>query len=110
MDTRNKILNSAQRLIQAYTAPEEAETTLEVQGEDWLSLGTGYTRCGDLVRADYFVSFAAELRKPTPEEAKNPFVQLDTTAKAPPGTSPAGATSRPMQPMRKESATVSLPG
>jgi len=32
---------------------------------------------GDLVRADYFVSFAAELRKPTPEEAKHPFVELD---------------------------------
>lgn len=44
---------------------------------------------GDLVRADYFVSFAAELRKPTPEEARNPFVELDAAAKAPPGTSPA---------------------
>lgn len=46
-------------------------------------------KVGDLVRADYYVSFAAELRKPTPEEAKNPFVELDIAAKAPPGTSPA---------------------
>jgi len=46
-------------------------------------------KVGDLIRADYFVSFAAELRKPTPDEAKNPFVQLDATAKSPPGTTPA---------------------
>jgi len=46
-------------------------------------------KVGDLVRADYYVSFAAELRKPTPEEAKKPFVQLDAAGKAPPGTSPA---------------------
>jgi hypothetical protein len=51
-------------------------------------------KVGDLVRADYFVSFAAELRKPTPEEEKNPFVQLDAAAKAPPGTSPAGGVLR----------------
>lgn len=44
---------------------------------------------GDLVRADYFVSVAAEVRKPTPEEEKNPLVELGVTEKAPPGTSPA---------------------
>jgi len=46
-------------------------------------------KVGDLVRADYFVSIAAELRKPTPEEEKNPFVELNVAAKAPPGTTPA---------------------
>ncbi len=46
-------------------------------------------KVGDLVRADYYVSFAAELRPPTPEEAKNPLVVLDAAGKAPPGTSPA---------------------
>jgi len=44
---------------------------------------------GDFVRADYFVSFAAELRKPTPEEEKTPLIMLDAAGKAPPGTSPA---------------------
>jgi hypothetical protein len=46
-------------------------------------------KVGDFVRADYYVSFAAEVRKPTPEEEKNPIVVLDGAAKAPPGTSPA---------------------
>lgn len=46
-------------------------------------------KVGDLVHADYYVSVAAELRKPTAEEEKNPIVVLDATAKAPPGTSPA---------------------
>ena len=46
-------------------------------------------KVGDLVRADYFVSVAAELRKPTPEEEKTPLVVIDAAGKAPPGTSPA---------------------
>jgi hypothetical protein len=46
-------------------------------------------KVGDLVSADYYVGVAAELRKPTAEEEKNPFVLLDTAGKAPPGTSPA---------------------
>lgn len=46
-------------------------------------------KVGDLVEADYYLSFAAELRKPTPEEEKTPFVVLDAAGKAPPGTSPA---------------------
>ena len=45
-------------------------------------------KVGDLVRADYYVSFAAELRKPTPEEEKNPFVEIDAAAKAPPAPRP----------------------
>jgi hypothetical protein len=54
----------------------------------------GEVKVGDLVRADYYVSFAAELRKPTPEEEKTPFVLLETTAKAPPGASPAAGALR----------------
>jgi hypothetical protein len=46
-------------------------------------------KVGDHIRADYYVSFAAELRKPTAEEKKTPFVMLDAAGKAPPGTSPA---------------------
>jgi hypothetical protein len=46
-------------------------------------------KVGDLVQADYYVSLAAELRKPTPEEKKHPIVLLDVAGKAPPGTSPA---------------------
>jgi Cu/Ag efflux protein CusF len=46
-------------------------------------------KVGDHVHADYYVSVAAELRKPTAEEEKNPLVVLDAAGKAPPGTSPA---------------------
>jgi hypothetical protein len=46
-------------------------------------------KVGDLVQADYYVSIAAELRKPTPEEEKQPIQLLDAAGKAPPGTSPA---------------------
>lgn len=46
-------------------------------------------KVGDFVRADYYISVAAEVRKPTAEEEKNPIVLLDAAGKAPPGTSPA---------------------
>jgi hypothetical protein len=46
-------------------------------------------KVGDLVRADYYVSIAAELRKPTAAEKKNPIMLLEGAGKAPPGTSPA---------------------
>jgi hypothetical protein len=39
-------------------------------------------KAGDLVQADYYVSVAAELRKPTPEEEKHPLVVLDGGGKA----------------------------
>jgi hypothetical protein len=54
----------------------------------------GEVKVGDTVRADYFVSFAAELRKPTPEEEKEPLVELNATAKAPPESAPAGVVMR----------------
>ena len=46
-------------------------------------------KVGDLIAADYYVSFAAELRKPTAEEEKHPIEALGAAGKAPPGASPA---------------------
>jgi hypothetical protein len=46
-------------------------------------------KVGDTVRADYYVSLAAELREPTAEEKEHPIEVLAGAAKAPPGTSPA---------------------
>jgi hypothetical protein len=46
-------------------------------------------KVGDFVTADYYVSVAAELRKPTPEEEQNPITVIAGAAKAPPGASPA---------------------
>lgn len=46
-------------------------------------------KVGDSVRADYYVSVAAELRKPTKEEMEHPITYLDASGKAPPGTAPA---------------------
>jgi hypothetical protein len=49
----------------------------------------GEIKVGDNIAADYYVSIAAELRKPTPEEEKHPIVVLDGLAKAPESTAPA---------------------
>jgi hypothetical protein len=46
-------------------------------------------KVGDLVNADYYISIAADVRKPTPEEEKEPITVLAGAGKAPPGTSPA---------------------
>lgn len=46
-------------------------------------------KVGDVVVADYYVSVAAELRKPTPEEEREPFVLLDAKGESPKGTAPA---------------------
>jgi hypothetical protein len=46
-------------------------------------------KVGDFVRADYYISVAAELRKPTAEEKESPMVLVDAAAKAPPGVTPA---------------------
>lgn len=51
-------------------------------------------KVGDLVRADYYVSIAAEVRKPTPGEEQNPFVLLDVAGKTPATSSPAVAGAR----------------
>lgn len=49
---------------------------------------------GDEVTADYYVSWATELRAPTEAEKKNPLAVVEDTARAPAGTSPAGGTLR----------------
>ncbi len=54
----------------------------------------GEVKVGDLVHADYYISVAAEVREPTPEELKDPIVLLDTAGKAPPGSSPAAGALR----------------
>jgi hypothetical protein len=46
-------------------------------------------KVGDFVRADYYISIAAELRAPTPEEEKDPIVVLEAGGKSPAGTTPA---------------------
>src|SRR4051795_3768403 len=46
-------------------------------------------KIGDTVQADYFIGFAAELRKPTPEEEKNPLVIQASSGKAGAEESPA---------------------
>src|SRR6478736_6942784 len=49
----------------------------------------GEVKVGDFVRADYYISIAAELRAPTPEEEKEPLVVLEAGGKSPAGTTPA---------------------
>src|SRR5215471_7889887 len=51
-------------------------------------------KVGDLVTADYYISIAAELRKPTAEEAKNPLVVMEAGGKAPADAAPAAAGAR----------------
>src|SRR3954469_5291232 len=48
-------------------------------------------KVGDLVQADYYISVAAELRKPTAEEKKNPLVAVEGVGKGPGSEAPAGA-------------------
>ena len=49
---------------------------------------------GDLIRADYLVSVAAELRKPTPEEAAHPLVIMDAEGRASTNAPPVGVVAR----------------
>jgi hypothetical protein len=43
---------------------------------------------GDKIKARYYMSSAAEVRKPTPEEKKTPFSKLDETCPLPPRATP----------------------
>jgi hypothetical protein len=51
-------------------------------------------KVGDVVQADYYISVAAELRKPTPEEEKTPLVALEAESKAGADAAPAGVALR----------------
>jgi len=46
-------------------------------------------KVGDKVSIDYYLGFNAVVRKPTPEEERNPLVVLDTAGKAGPNAPPA---------------------
>lgn len=46
-------------------------------------------KVGDFVRADYYISIAAELRTPTAAEEQVPFQMLEAADKSPAGTTPA---------------------
>lgn len=49
---------------------------------------------GDFVRVDYLVSMAAEIRKPTAEEAAHPLVIMAAGGKSPEGDMPAAGVAR----------------
>jgi len=49
---------------------------------------------GDLVQADYYLSIAAELRKPTAEEAEHPLEVMEAGGKAPLTHAPAAGVAR----------------
>ena len=49
---------------------------------------------GDFVRVDYLVSMAAEVRKPTAEEAAHPLVIMAAGGKSPEGDTPAAGVAR----------------
>jgi hypothetical protein len=51
-------------------------------------------KVGDKVSVDYSLGFNAEVRKPTPEEAQNPLVVVDTLSKAGPEADPAAGLVR----------------
>jgi hypothetical protein len=48
----------------------------------------GEIAVGNKVAADYYISLAKEMRRPTAEEKKTPFMVLDETETAPPMSSP----------------------
>ena len=51
-------------------------------------------RVGDKVSMDYYLGVTAEIRKPTPEEERNPLVVLDSEARTGLDQAPAGHTTR----------------
>jgi hypothetical protein len=51
-------------------------------------------KVGDFVRVDYLVSLAAEIRKPTAEEAAHPLVIMTADGKSPKGEMPAAGVAR----------------
>ena len=51
-------------------------------------------KVGDMVRADYYISVAAELRAPTAAEEQVPFQLVDAADKSPAGKTPAAGAVR----------------
>lgn len=56
--------------------------------------GLGEIKVGDAVTAGYYVSLAAELRRPTADEEKNPIVVVEAGARSPAGALPAAGGAR----------------
>jgi hypothetical protein len=54
----------------------------------------GEAKVGDNVTAKYYAGFVAELRKPTPEEEKEPLVVLEGAGRAAASAAPAGGGAR----------------
>ena len=51
-------------------------------------------KVGDVVRLDYVISVAAEVRKPTAAEAEHPLVIMDVAGRADKDSTPAGGVAR----------------
>jgi len=71
---------------------EDGETTKVVVGPEVTRFDE--IAVGDTVRASYTVGMTAELRAPTEEEKKDPFIALETSGKSPQGTAPAAGGAR----------------
>ena len=71
---------------------EEGESTKIVVGPEMKRFDE--IAVGDTVRARYTVGMTAELRAPTEEEKKEPFVALESSGKSPDGTAPAAGAAR----------------
>jgi hypothetical protein len=71
---------------------------------------------GDNISADYYISVAAELRKPTPEEEKHPLMYLDAAGRASEKRDPAaGAMTKvkavtTIEGLDRQAKTVKLKG
>jgi hypothetical protein len=95
MKVEDEVLLSATAKVQALDM-EKRELTLKGPLGDEVTVTVdkavqrlGEVKVGDDVTVKYYVSVAAELRDPTPEEKKNPLVVSVGMAKAPPDMAPA---------------------
>ena len=77
LEKRELTLKGPQGNVLSFTVDKRVERLSEV-------------KAGDKVNVDYYVSLASEIREPTAEEKENPITVLETAAKAPPETAPAG--------------------
>jgi hypothetical protein len=71
--------------------PEGNHVTLTV-GEKVQRLNE--VKKGDQVTVEYYIGIAGELRPPTEEEKKTPYLVMDDEARTPKGEMPAGAVAR----------------
>lgn len=75
VDTRMVTLRSGEN-VTSFTVDEKVQRLNEV-------------KVGDKIKATYYISLATDIRKPTPEEMKNPLVVLEGAGKAPPDATPS---------------------